>query len=235
MQKLLTTANAKIKKGEKLGFMSFGVHLAPAWVSGFNVCKDASSGCAAACLSTSGHGAFSTVQNSRIAKTQLFFKQKETFLAQLIKEVRAAVKKAEKNKMIPCFRLNLTSDLPWEKIKHEGKSIMELFPSVQWYDYTKSSARMSAFLAGEFPKNYHLTFSRSESNALAVDAILASGGNVAAVFRGALPKTWQGKKVVSGDESDLRFKDPKGVIVGLVQKGKAKKDQSGFVLESGVA
>jgi hypothetical protein len=152
-------------------------------------------------------------------------------MAQLVKEISAAIKKAEKNGMIPCFRLNLTSDLAWEKIKYQGKTIMEHFPNVKFYDYTKVASRMSAFLAREFPKNYHLTFSRAESNGLAVQAIMASGGNVAAVFRGALPKKWQGKRVISGDDSDLRFKDPKNVIVGLVQKGKAKQDKSGFVIE----
>lgn len=229
--KLLTTSNTKIKKGEKLGFMTFGIHLAPAKLSGFNTCPSASNGCAAACLNTAGMGVYSTVQSARIAKTLLFFKQRDSFMTQLVKEIAAAVKKSVKNEMIPCFRLNLTSDLAWEKIRHNGQTIFELFPDVQFYDYSKVLSRMSSFLAGELPKNYHLTFSRSESNELAVNAILASGGNVAAVFRGALPKTWQGKKVVSGDESDLRFKDPKGVIVGLVEKGKAKKDSSGFVLE----
>ena len=233
--KLLTTSNTKIKKGEKLGFMTFGIHLAPSKLSGFNTCPSASKGCAAACLNTAGMGVYSTVQSARIAKTLFFFKDREKFMVQLIKEIGAAIRKAEKNGFTPCFRLNLTSDLAWEKIRHDGKTIFEHFPKVKFYDYSKVVSRMSAFLAGEFPKNYHLTFSRSESNSLAVDAVIASGGNVAAVFRGALPKKWQGKKVVSGDESDLRFKDPKGVIVGLVQKGKAKKDQSGFVLESEVA
>lgn len=231
MTKLLTTSNTKIKKGEKLGYMTFGIHLAPAKLSGFNTCPSASKGCAASCLNTAGMGVYSTVQKARIAKTLFFFRDRENFMAQLVKEISAAIKKAEKNDMIPCFRLNLTSDLAWEKIKYQGKTIMEHFPKVKFYDYTKVASRMSAFLAREFPKNYHLTFSRAESNELAVQAIMASGGNVAAVFRGALPKKWQGKRVISGDESDLRFNDPKNVIVGLVEKGRAKKDASGFVIE----
>lgn len=229
--KLLTTSNTKIKKGEKMGFMSFGIHLAPASLSGFNVCKDASKGCAAACLNTAGHGIFSTVQAARIAKTKLFFSNKSAFLSQLKKEIIAAIKKAEKNQMQPCFRLNLTSDLPWEKIKLDGQTIFEMFPSVQFYDYSKTPERMTAFLAGELPANYHLTFSRSESNGKIAEAMLASGGNVAMVFRKYLPKKFLGRSVVNGDETDLRFLDPKGVIVGLVEKGMAKKDATGFVLE----
>lgn len=247
--KLLTTSNTKIKKGEKLGFMSFGIHLAPAKLSGFNVCKDASKGCAAACLNTAGMGVYSNVQKARIEKTKLFFSDKPTFLAQLKKEISAAIRKAEKNEMIPCFRLNLTSDLPWEKIKFEGKTIFELFPNVQFYDYTKSPERMTAFINGlsspdspttwagaivakhAFPKNYHLTFSRSETNGAIALAFLNSGGNVAMVFRKSLPASYYGKPVVDGDETDLRFLDGAGVIVGLKEKGLAKKDSTGFVLE----
>jgi hypothetical protein len=58
------------------------------------------------------------------------------------------------------------------------------------------------------------------------------GGNVAMVFENKLPTTYKGKKVINGDENDLRFLDSKNVIVGLVAKGKGKKDDSGFVIRS---
>jgi hypothetical protein len=229
--KLLTTANAKIRKGEKIGFKTFGIHLAPASLSGFNVCKDASAGCAASCLNTAGMGAFSNVQNARIEKTRLFFKDKAVFLSQLIKEITAAIKSAEKQSLTAVFRLNLTSDLPWEKIKLNDKTVFQLFPQVMFYDYTKSPERMTAFLAGEMPKNYHLTFSKSETNGAIAESILKSGGNVAMVFRKSLPAKWLGVDVINGDETDLRFLDGAGKIIGLVEKGKAKKDESGFVIE----
>jgi hypothetical protein len=228
--KLLTTANAKIRKGEKLGFQTFGIHLAPANLSGFNVCKDASVGCAASCLNTAGMGAFSNVQLARIEKTRLFFKDKSLFMSQLIKEISSAVKSAQKKNLVSTFRLNLTSDLPWEKIKLNGKNIFEMFLDCQFYDYTKTPERMTSFLAGEMPKNYHLTFSRSENNGAIAESILKSGGNVAMVFRKTLPSSYLGAEVVNGDETDLRFLDGKGKIVGLVEKGKAKKDESGFVI-----
>ena len=101
---------------------------------------------------------------------------------------------------------------------------------VQFYDYTKGFSRMRNYLNGKMPSNYHLTFSRSESNQAHCEIIAELGGNVACVFRNELPKTWQGMRVINGDESDLRFRDPKGCIVGLVEKGRAKKDESGFVL-----
>lgn len=228
---LLTKSNAKIQKGEAQGYRTFGIHFAPAKLSGKNVCPNASKGCAAACLNVSGQGYYQRVQDARIKKTKYFLEKREEFMTNLKKDIETSIRRAKKNGMVPCFRLNLTSDLAWESIKIEGKSLMEHFPTVQWYDYTKNPKRMLSFLNGKFPKNYHLTFSRSESNQAHCDIVSACGGSVAVVFRGKLPKTYMGKKVISGDETDLRFLDKKGVVIGLVEKGVAKKDKSGFVVE----
>lgn len=232
--KLLTTANAKILKSKGRGYLTFGLHLAPSTLSGFNTCSCASNGCKAACLNTAGRGVYSKVQNARIKKTLLFFQERESFMALLFKEIGLAVAKAARKGFIPCFRLNLTSDLPWECIKWQGQSPMQAFPKVQFMDYTKSPQRMTRFLSGDFPKNYNLCFSRSESNGVLCPPILRSKGNVAIVFRGTLPAKWRGFKVIDGDIDDLRFLDRKGSVVGLKQKGKAKKDTTGFVLEGGV-
>jgi len=228
---LLNSGNAKTRKGEKLGWITYGLHLAPFNLSGFNVCKDASAGCAAACLNTAGRGAMSSVQKARIAKTRLFFNDREKFLSDLFSEIAKSAKSAVRKGLQPCFRLNLTSDLPWEKIKLNGQSVLEAFPSLQFYDYTKSAERMCAFVNGEMPANYHLTFSRSESNGAIAVGFLRSGGNVAMVWRKSLPQFNYGVPVIDGDETDLRFLDPSGVIVGLKEKGLAKKDLTGFVLE----
>lgn len=228
---LLNSGNSKTRKGEKKGWITFGIHLAPASLSGFNVCDSSSAGCRFACLNTAGRGAMSSVQRARIAKTRLFFKDKPMFLSMLWKEITAGIKKAAKNGKQPCFRLNLTSDLPWEKIKFNGQSVFESFPNVQFYDYCKSPERMTKFVNGEMPSNYHLTFSRSESNGALALAFLKSGGNVAMVFRKSLPATYFGHEVIDGDETDLRFLDGSGKIIGLKEKGLAKKDLTGFVLE----
>lgn len=234
MAKLLNNGNAKTRKGEKLGWITYGLHLAPFNLSGFNVCSSASEGCAAACLNTAGRGAMSNVQKARIEKTKKFFADKDAFVWQLAKEISNAIKLANKKGMKACFRLNLTSDLPWENIKVEsdGKklSLMEIFPDAQFYDYTKHFKRAKAWADGEMPKNYHLTFSRSECNDSLCDVASKLGVNVAAVFRGSLPKNYKGLPVVDGDETDLRFLDGKNKIVGLVEKGLAKKDESGFVI-----
>ena len=239
--KLLNQGNAKTLKGEVLGYRTFGLHLSPANKSGFNVCQWASSGCRAACLDTAGRGCMSNVQNSRINKTKRFFKDNFGFMSDLRMEIAKAIISAGKKQMIPCFRLNLTSDIPWENVR-KGRTVnpqlvrplnvMEEFPNVNFYDYTKGFTRMMAWLNGKMPKNYHLTFSRSEETSdERMKKILSLGGNVAVVFRGSLPKTYLGFSVVDGDENDLRFKDSKGVIVGLVEKGLAKKDETGFVVE----
>lgn len=227
--KLLGIENAKTTKGEDLGYLTGICYLAPSEESGYNTCADASAGCKADCLFTAGRGRMKSVKEARIAKTLLFFRNKNAWLTQLVKEVKAFVKKAEKEGFVPCIRLNGTSDLPWEKIKIDGKNIMEAYPSVQFYDYTKSFSRMQDFLDGKMPPNYHLTFSRSEDNDEQVQIVLARGGNVAVVFH-KVPENYLGFEVVNGDEHDLRFLDRKNAVVGLKAKGLAKKNNSAFVV-----
>jgi hypothetical protein len=229
---LLTSGNAKILKGEKLGYITKGIHLAPANLSGYETCRWRSKGCTMSCLNTAGRGQMNSIQDSRIAKTKLFFEQRLDFLAKLSKEITSTIKSAKKKEMKAVFRPNLTSDLMWEDIKFEdGETILDKFPETQFYDYTKSFGRMAQFINGELPSNYHLTFSASENNQKLVEMVLQMGGNVAVVFRNQLPKTWKGIEVINGDENDLRFLDKKGVIVGLIEKGMAKKDETGFVQE----
>ena len=224
--KLLSPNNTNIRKGEKLGWLTLGLSLSPYNLSGKNFCSHASAGCAAACLNTSGMGVFSNVQEARLKKSRYFIEQKDTFLAQLKKELSLGIKLAKKKGMKIAVRLNVLSDLPWENLLD-----MKAFPEVMFYDYTPNPKRMFSFLRGELPANYHLTFSRKENNQSIVEIIAKLGGNIAAVFAGSLPDAYLGKPVVNGDDTDLRFMDAKGVIVGLVAKGKGKKDASGFVLQ----
>lgn len=229
---LLTAGNAKITKGEAFGYITKGIHLAPANLSGYEVCRWRSKGCTMACLNTAGRGQMDSVQTSRINKTKLFFEERLDFLAKLSKEITSSIKSATKKGMQAVFRPNLTSDIAWESIINEdGVTIFEKHSSTQFYDYTKSFKRMKAFIDGELPSNYHLTFSCSETNSKVAKLVLELGGNVAVVFRDQLPSTWNGFDVINGDESDLRFLDKQGVVVGLIEKGLAKKDETGFVQE----
>ena len=220
---LLSTANTKTMKGEKYGYLTYIMHLAPSLVSGYQVCPKASAGCAAACLNKAGMGVFSNVQEARITRTKLFFEERANFMTQLATEIRKAKKKAAKEGLKLLVRLNGTSDIAFEKIRAgEYRNVLEMFPDVQFYDYTKIIGR-------SVPDNYHLTFSKSESNDRDVSTAIRNGLNVAVVFD-KLPETYLGRPVVSGDDTDIRVNDPHGVVIGLKAKGPAKKDLSGFVV-----
>lgn len=226
--KLLGIANTKTMKGEKLGFRTYIMHLAPSTLSGYQVCPMASPGCASACLNMSGMGKFSNVQQARFAKTRRFFEDRAGFMLQLVKEVSSAIKSSQKQNLTAVFRLNGTSDIRWETIAvHKDgvwhDNIMMAFPQAQFYDYTKIPNRRN------IPSNYHLTFSRSEVNAAQIAEAQANGYNIAVVFD-VIPDTWMGVKVVDGTETDLRFLDPKNVVVGLKANGKAKQDHTGFTV-----
>lgn len=230
MIKLLSVGNPKILKGMKQGYMTYILHLAPANVSGYETCPKRTQGCTAACLNTAGRGGMfkkgettNMIQQARIRKTKMFFEDRENFLAILKDDIRKAIKQAEKKGLIPVFRLNGTSDIAWEKY-----GVIQEFPNVQFYDYTKILGRKVNGLA-----NYQLTFSAADGNDLDVRRAIKEGYNVATVFgikkSQPMPETYEGMPVFNGDDSDLRFLDPKGVVVGLYAKGKAKKDTSGFV------
>jgi len=228
MFKLLSTANPKIQKGTKMGYLSFILHLAPADLSGRETCPKRTAGCTAACLNTAGRGGMfkrgettNTIQRARIRKTQLFFNDRSQFFNLLTQDIQKAKSMAKRLGLTPVFRLNGTSDLSWEKytIADTGLNIFQMFPEVQFYDYTKILGRK----VKDIP-NYHLTFSKADGNDSDVAAALLQGMSVVAVYD-EIPEG-----VPSADETDLRFLDPRGVMLGLKAKGRAKKDTSGFVI-----
>lgn len=219
--------NAKTVKGQKYGVKTAILYMAPADLSGFNLCAMASDGCKFACLNTAGQSIYPSVQLSRINKARWYMQERDTFLEQLEKELTNFVKRCELEGYLPAVRLNGTSDIPWE-----NSGIMQKFPQIQFYDYTKYYKRAVKWASGKMPKNYHITFSLDEENQPEAFKVLKRGGNIAAVFRKALPKKYKGYRVIDGDQSDIRFQDKKQSIVGLIAKGKAKKDETGFVLDA---
>ena len=227
-----TDKNLKIESLKKYWIKR--LNLAPASISGFNTCASASKGCKEACLHEAGNPVFMPQKTlGRVNRTQLYFKDRAKFLSMITREIRNHEINCNKHGLKPVVRLNTTSDIMWENHK-----IFELFPNVQFYDYTKHFKRMLKYLKSDMPKNYHLTFSRNEVNGFQATQVLKAGGNVAVVFRKELPATYKGFKVVSGDEHDLRFLDPSNVVVGLKEKltidkktGKLGRDNSGFVVD----
>ena len=225
---LSISSDSKTVKGQKFGYLTGVLYLAPAEISGFNVCPRASAGCKSSCLYSAGRGAFSNVQRARVAKTIQYMTERDAFISELARDIKRLILKAGKMGLIPAVRLNGTSDI----LSGEYIRLMWMFPDVQFYDYTKVSNRFYKTL----PANYHMTFSKSEDNTDYALDLLDQGHNVAVVFQpdknGNLPKSWHGYSIIDGDISDLRFLDPKNVVVGLRAKGQAKKDSSGFVVRS---
>lgn len=224
---LFSASNPKVEKGEKAGYQTFILHLAPASLSGWNTCPMATLGCKAACLNTAGRGGImgghgiltaddvangirNTIQNARINRTRLFFSDRASFMDLLVKEIRKAIRLAARNGLVPVFRLNGTSDIRWEAIRvGNSENIMALFPDVQFYDYTKIANRKN------IPANYSLTFSLADGNEAQASEALANGVNVAVVFRDletvnryVASGRYGVNPVYRGDDTDLRFLDP---------------------------
>jgi hypothetical protein len=221
--------NAKTKKNS---IKTYILYLAPSNLSGINVCPYASKGCILGCLNTAGHGQFNSVQLARLNKTLIFKNDRELFYLQLTQELLNIHDKGRKKRIDVAIRLNGTSDIDHLDLikRYSGIDFLDDYynKTLKFYDYTKSPVIVKKYLN----TNYKITFSRSEINDLQVDEVLQMGGNVAVVFKNELPLTYKGYSVINGDESDLRYYDPKNVIVGLKAKGKAKNDKTNFVINN---
>ena len=235
---LLTFNNAKTLKSEKKGIKTFIMYLSPFTLNskGVNLCPMASNGCASACLFESGFGGlYDNVRNGRKEKTEFYLSNRIGFLDKLVDEISKLENKFKDSDWDLAIRLNGTSDISFEKqITSNGKTIFDTFKNIQFYDYTKNYTRFKKPL----PSNYHLTFSRSENNEEIAMDLLSKGINVSVVFD-KVPTEYKGYEVVNGDEDDLTYLKPKGVIIGLRYKkvtnkggGRINKEamESGFVV-----
>ena len=232
--------DAKTIKGEKFGYLTGILYLSPSDLSGVQVCPMAElAGCAYGCLNMAGRGQFNSVQAARLNKTQYYLQDRQSFMIDLVRDINKLVRKAAKLNLIPVVRLNGTSDIRWENEtfsftfmhdKVRELNIFQMFPEVQFMDYTK------IFNRKEIPANYDLTFSFSGADTFRKynKQAIKAGLRVAVVFRTAaeIPEYFEGMQVVNGDESDLRVLDPAGGVVALYAKGRARKDSSGFVVDS---
>jgi hypothetical protein len=235
----------KTSKSVEQGYITGITYLGHHKTSGFNVCNDATPGCSRECLEYAGRGSMKPTQIARIKRTLFLFQHRAEYFLQAEREWESLIRQADRRKLIPVGRPNGTSDLPYERMPFTGKSgrrygsLMERFPDgrdIFWMDYTKNPTR-----AREQP--YNLTFSRAETPTNQAHALelLDQGINIAVVFgvpsradkfghKKPLPETWEGHTVIDGDLHDLRFLDPRGVVVGLRSKGTALHDKTGFVI-----
>jgi len=244
MQLFSISTNAKTIKGEKLGYLTGVLYLAPARLSGYQVCAMAETAqCESACLNKAGlGGVYTSIQKSRIAKTKRFFEDRDAFMADIVKSIRGLIKLSRKQRRIKgrfakafqvLVRLNGTSDIRWETIPVtidgiEYANLMLAFPDIQFYDYTKLANRRN------LPANYDLTFSFSGVKQYQPQVAKARAAlmRIAVVFRHErdIPKRFIGLKCIGGDNSDVRHIEKKNVVVALYAKGPAKHDQTGFVV-----
>lgn len=237
--RIFSTDSAKAIKAQNFGYLNAIQYLAPASLSGWNLCPHATEPCIASCLGwfsgqaamVSHELALNSVRKSRLEKSRRFMTERAAYMRDVVKACETVIRQAHKAGLLPAIRLNGSSDIAWEGVacEREGvtyRNLMEAFPQVQFIDYTKNAMR----LRRKLPANYHLTLSYTGENADACRDALARGFNVAVIFD-SLPESFFGAPVINGDSHDLRHLDGKGVIVGLLPKGaKAKKDESGFVV-----
>lgn len=230
--KLLTVSNTKTLKNKKKGYLTGILHFAPGDISGYEVCPGRSKGCFASCLFTAGRNKFEQSQNAKVRRTLEFFENHDWFMETLVRDIQALVRKAKREGLTPAIRLNGTSDLLWERIPVPALgacNLMEAFPDIQFYDYTKILGRKIDHIP-----NYYLLFSKSEENLPQLRKAIDRGMNIAVVFDGfpdKYPPSYLGLPVIDGDETDLRFiETDKQICAGLTAKGEAKADYTGFVV-----
>lgn len=225
--------NAKTIKSDKGGeYLTAIMYLSPAdSVKGINLCAMAKlAGCINGCLHHAGRAQiFPAIHAARIRKTEFLRDDPLKFVDRMALDISLAQKKATRMGVKLAVRPNGTSDIPWENMQaSNGETLLDMFPDVQFYDYTKLPNRKT-------PSNYHLTVSYSQANQAYADKVKQTRHNIAVVFRTKeLPLEYLGRPVINGDKTDLRFLDPSGVVVGLYAKGTAKKDYSGFVIDSNI-
>jgi len=229
--KLLSSlnSNSKLEKSNKVQdkYLNVNMYMHP---SSTKICpyQDIAK-CKEPCLNTAGlGGVYKSIQDARKRKTDLFLNDRDTFMEYIIEDITKFVNYCDKKGKLPAVRLNGTSDIQWETIKVNGKTLFEIFPTVQFYDYTKIPTRKTKHIP-----NYHLTWSYSEANQKYADRFSDVEHNKAVVFNTkTLPSFFKGLKVIDGDTHDMRFLDEDNVVVGLRAKGKAKTDTSGFVIQA---
>jgi hypothetical protein len=210
----------KHKKSIKYGELTYSLYLAPAKTSGYEVCPGRTAECSRFCLNESGMNTMTqnkkgdVINRSRITKTRLFFEDREFFMNMMIAEINSGITKARKLGYEFSVRLNNTSDINPLDFNLHGKNILEIFPDIQFYDYTKVAERASLL---NIYKNYNLTYSYTGLNWDICKGMINTGIGVAVVFK-KVPATFMGYPVLDGDAYDMRYRDNLAAIVGLKYK-----------------
>ena len=231
-------ASSKMMRSKQYSHQyTYAIYLAPAKTSGYNVCSHSTPECRMGCLNTSGRAGIelfsglTMISSARIKKAKLFNEETAFFMQWLIAEIKVYRAKAKRDNYFLSVRLNATSDINWQNVYVEGQNIFNIFPDVNFYDYTKNPFKFE-----NKPLNYHLTFSFTGRNEELSKELLSKGFNVAVVFNvkheSELPKQFLGYQVINGDLTDYRISDAKGIIVGLKWKRIANRENEKKILNS---
>jgi hypothetical protein len=251
----LLSANSKLKKlpGKAKKYRAIGCALAPFRFASaaHNLCTWATPGCVEACNGLfAGMNVTPSTRFALIGRARLYLEFRELFKRKLRDEVAAFVKLCKRRGRIPAIRLNVSSDIVWERIFPE---LFTEFPDVAWYDYSKGLPKHRRNL----PASYSVSHSWSENTTFAdIESIFAVGRNVIMAFDsaynpqqhkyGALPECVvfrcreTGREIVSevynADRQDIRIPalDGRRRVGGLHGKsGNARVEnsvKSGFMI-----
>ncbi len=224
----LLNQNAKLAKSKNGESNNWGLELVPSDLIGsFNFCGQETT-CKFECLFFSGtqnilksnsiiKGELSHAIKKRIRRAFLYLTDQGFFYSLLAQNITNKNEIAKLQGQKSEIRLNVFSDLDWT-------AFMDSLTEIKFYDYTKFWDRSS-------PSNCDITYSASERTTIKqIHEKINQGHNVAMVFNGKLPESYDGIEVIDGDLSDSRMNDKKGCIVGLKVKQtvKRKEDKNTF-------
>lgn len=204
----------KLGGNQKIGEEALTLSLTAGAKADSGLCVNSST-CEDICVvNESIRGQWSIVRNARLSMTKLLLSDPHSFGALLKRDLIAYEKKG-----INYARLNVNSDVAWEKV----------FPwiadfNIKFYDYTKVLSRVSGN-GGQVLPNYRVTYSATKQTRDAlIRRLTLEGAAVTVVFpikKHEVPNSHLGISVVDGDATDIRYDDA-GVVVGLAAKGKLK-------------
>lgn len=234
--------SSKVERAGGLDVLTVVAYLAPDGVTpGGTLCPWATDGCRSACLAeNTGRMSMGNVAPGRTRKALLWRLFPMHFVAGLQRELRRHVGRAARLGKAPAVRLNGTTDIRWERYRGV---LMDVFPQVSFYDYTKAPARARGL--SSMPSNYVLCYSVSErAESLSEARRYIAAGHGAAIVVAGTSETKKAAKVAAasvidagsyfgmptsdGDAHDFRPADA-GTLAVLYAKGDALTDHSGFV------
>ncbi len=230
------TGNPKFSKSIDSDFYNCGITLAPAKLSGYNVCTMSTAKCRGGCLGNFGRSEYiPSILRARINRTKLLFSDRDLFWSILEAHCHRIDRKARKLGKTVAFRSDILSDLNWHKMFPQ---LFRDFSHWKFYGYTKIRSKIESMINGSNP--VHQTYSFNERTKWRdVENYVSNGVNVAIPFfdsktlKPGIPDSYKGIKVINGDLTDLRFTDPVGVIVGLnVKLPKSRSKQIATIKRS---